>query len=280
MLDSADAFPLDPAESADADGDGQGDNADTDDDNDGIADTVDNCPLVANSNQVDCDGDGIGNACEAFPGDCNGNGVADSCDVSSGTSADCNSNGKPDECEDGSVWRSTGDMGGFWTTPSPKTSTGTLFNMPTTVTDVTITIKAVADLDATNESAVFYCGDQKLPIATLFAAGSPACGELSSASITMTPAQWNGIIATYGPNITVVLEPSFAVGQNCDGSSTNSIVGFSEVIVTYAQTSNDCNGNGISDLCETATGQVADCDQNSVPDSCQPDADSDGFINA
>ena len=268
------------APTGDNDNDGNPDCSDTDDDNDGIADTVDNCPLVANSNQVDCDGDGIGNACEAFPGDCNGNGVADSCDVSSGTSADCNSNGKPDECEDGSVWRSTGDMGGFWTSPSPKTSTGTLFNMPTTVTDVTITIKAVADLDATNESAVFYCGDQKLPIATLFAAGSPACGELNSASITMTPAQWNGIIATYGPNITVVLEPSFAVGQNCDGSSTNSIVGFSEVIVTYAQTSNDCNGNGISDLCETATGQVADCDQNSVPDSCQPDADSDGLINA
>ena len=268
------------APTGDNDNDGTPDCSDTDDDNDGIADTVDNCPLVANSNQADCNGDGIGNACEAFSGDCNGNGVADSCDVSSGTSADCNSNGKPDECEDGSVWRSTGDMGGFWTSPSPKTSTGTLFNMPTTVTDVTITIKAVADLDATNESAVFYCGDQKLPIATLFAAGSPACGELNSASITMTPAQWNGLIATYGPNITVVLEPSFAVGQNCDGSSTNSIVGFSEVIVTYAQTSNDCNGNGISDLCETATGQVADCDQNSVPDSCQPDADSDGLINA
>ncbi|MCP5128559.1 MAG: thrombospondin type 3 repeat-containing protein [Pseudomonadales bacterium] len=34
-------------------------------DSDGIADNSDNCTLVANASQLDTDGDGIGNACDA-----------------------------------------------------------------------------------------------------------------------------------------------------------------------------------------------------------------------
>ena len=36
-----------------------------DTDRDGILDSEDNCPLIANPNQEDMDGDGIGDACEA-----------------------------------------------------------------------------------------------------------------------------------------------------------------------------------------------------------------------
>jgi hypothetical protein len=36
----------------------------TDSDSDGVADTVDNCPLVPNPAQTDTDGDGLGNACD------------------------------------------------------------------------------------------------------------------------------------------------------------------------------------------------------------------------
>ncbi len=35
--------------------------------------------------------------------DCNGNGIPDACDITSGTSADCNGNFVPDECEDGTI---------------------------------------------------------------------------------------------------------------------------------------------------------------------------------
>ena len=50
----------------DTDGDGIGDVCDslTDSDRDGVADGSDNCPLVSNQDQKDTDGDGIGDACD------------------------------------------------------------------------------------------------------------------------------------------------------------------------------------------------------------------------
>jgi hypothetical protein len=48
----------------DTDGDGIGDACDPDDDNDGVFDEDDNCPLVYNPDQKDSDGDGVGDACQ------------------------------------------------------------------------------------------------------------------------------------------------------------------------------------------------------------------------
>ena len=50
----------------DNDGDGLCDNKDNDDDNDGILDLTDNCPFVANANQVDNDHNGKGIACDQY----------------------------------------------------------------------------------------------------------------------------------------------------------------------------------------------------------------------
>ncbi len=46
------------------DGDSVGNVCDDDDDNDTVLDSVDNCPLIANTDQADTDGDGLGDACE------------------------------------------------------------------------------------------------------------------------------------------------------------------------------------------------------------------------
>ena len=62
---------------------------------------ADNCPLHANPDQVDCDGDGLGDYCALELGascDCNHNGIPDECDIADGTSADVDANGIPDEC--------------------------------------------------------------------------------------------------------------------------------------------------------------------------------------
>jgi gliding motility-associated-like protein len=58
----------------DTDGDGIGDVCDDDDDNDGVLDVDDNCPLVANTDQLDTDEDGVGDVCDI---DSDGDGILD-----------------------------------------------------------------------------------------------------------------------------------------------------------------------------------------------------------
>ena len=69
-----------------------------DSDQDDIPDIDDNCPDVYNPDQADCDGNGIGDACDPFT-DCNINLIPDVCDIADGTSEDCNTNDVPDECD-------------------------------------------------------------------------------------------------------------------------------------------------------------------------------------
>jgi hypothetical protein len=66
--DEIDNCPFAPnTNQLDIDGDGQGNACDDDDDNDTSADNNDNCPLVANPDQADSDGDGLGDACDLEP---------------------------------------------------------------------------------------------------------------------------------------------------------------------------------------------------------------------
>lgn len=70
---------------ADGDGDGVGDCCDPDEpdqDGDGVADECDNCPTVYNPGQLDTDGDGVGDACPTcLDCDGDGDGVIDGDDV-------------------------------------------------------------------------------------------------------------------------------------------------------------------------------------------------------
>ncbi len=75
--DPVDAFPNDPAETADTDGDDVGDNADLDDDGDDVPDVEDDFPLDP-AETADTDGDGIGNNADS---DDDGDGVPDTEDA-------------------------------------------------------------------------------------------------------------------------------------------------------------------------------------------------------
>jgi hypothetical protein len=72
-----------------------------DTDGDGRPDASDNCPTIANPTQADCNGNGIGDACELAAGapDCNTNTIPDSCELAAGTSFDCNTNTVLDSCD-------------------------------------------------------------------------------------------------------------------------------------------------------------------------------------
>ncbi len=84
----------------DTDGDGIGDVCDNDDDGDGVLDVDDICPLTPNADQADTDGDGIGDVCDP---DIDNDGVLnddDSCPyITNPGQEDINGNGEGDACE-------------------------------------------------------------------------------------------------------------------------------------------------------------------------------------
>jgi hypothetical protein len=84
----------------DTDGDGMGDACDDDDDNDGVVDGSDNCKLLANTDQSDLDGDLKGDACDD---DDDNDGVPDTTDncvtVPNPSQADADANMVGDACQ-------------------------------------------------------------------------------------------------------------------------------------------------------------------------------------
>ncbi|WP_374506259.1 gliding motility-associated C-terminal domain-containing protein, partial [Flavobacterium sp.] len=67
ILDTIDNCPLvSNPNQLDTDRDGFGDVCDADDDNDGVNDISDNCPFIPNANQADRDHDGLGDVCDLF----------------------------------------------------------------------------------------------------------------------------------------------------------------------------------------------------------------------
>ncbi len=77
-----------------------------DTDGDGLLDTADNCPFVANADQTDSDGDGPGDACDVCPGgddslDTDGDTVPDLCDICPGGNdlVDGDGDGVPNFCD-------------------------------------------------------------------------------------------------------------------------------------------------------------------------------------
>ena len=90
IADHQDNCPVNPnADQLDSDGDGMGDACDTDVDGDGVSNTVDNCPNIANTDQANRDNDTYGDVCDS---DIDGDGLLN-------TEEDINSNGIVDTGE-------------------------------------------------------------------------------------------------------------------------------------------------------------------------------------
>ena len=101
VVESADNCPsVANSDQANGDGDSQGDACDDDDDADGVPDGSDNCPLAGGADQTDTDADGQGDVCDS---DDDADGVADGSDncrtLANADGADVDADGEGDACD-------------------------------------------------------------------------------------------------------------------------------------------------------------------------------------
>ena len=222
-----------------------------DSDGDGVPDAADNCPLIANANQSDCDSNGVGDACQS------------------------------------SVARSTGNMGAFG---SGVTASGTLAGVGSSLWPVRLTVKAVGDLNLATEFATLRLAGTVIT-STLFQQGASDCpAQPDQATIVLTAAQWNALVdASTGGTMTVSIAGNTLVNASqCPGAMSEVIATFTVSpdcnqngtldycdIATGATA--DCNTNGVPDSCDIAAGTAYDVDADGVPDSCEADCNTNNL---
>ena len=282
VVDASDAFPLDPMEFMDTDGDGTGNNADLDDDGDGIVDALDNCALIANSLQADCDSDGLGDVCEIAAGaaDCNASGIPDSCEIADFRLEDCNANGVGDVCEKQlDVDVSSGVLAPLgighpkvWIIPEAVLAVDT----------VRMELTATGDLSSNLE----YVTVEFPGFSYRAFNGNSTGGDDPDCTVKFVAVEIPAEVFNAAPqpdgSIRISLSPSAAVDPLFCGGST-----WIEARLRYTGAApSDCNANGVLDSCEIASGNQADSDGNGIPDECSnpilpcpPDFDGDGFVN-
>ena len=217
-----------------------------DSDGDGRPDATDNCPLVANPTQADCDSDGVGDACE-LP-----------------------------------FTRTTGNIGAFGigATGSPVVATGQFANCDHSASVVTVVVEVIGDLSSISEFATVTLGGPSGLTTDLFTVSGTDCPATpDTATWTISKAQWNALVDSAGGKAIV----SVSVSGTSAVSATQCAQPLTRVSVTYGSALGacDCDADGVSDAEEIASGAL-DCNRNSVPDSCDlasgtlPDCNANG----
>jgi formylglycine-generating enzyme required for sulfatase activity len=181
-------------------------------------------------------------------------------------------------------------MGAFsFATPA----SGTIANCVRATGPVTVTITVVADLgNNTNEYATLKIGGVVVENFLFLTTGHDCPATPDVATLIVSAATWNSFVAEYGANVPVQIVGAVLVDPaQCANP-------FSTVAVRYGGPNFDCNGNGLQDSCEIASG-AADCDSdgaldaceiaagqetdvdgNGIPDPCQGDCNANGLPDA
>ncbi|MEY4534683.1 MAG: hypothetical protein RLZZ246_1001, partial [Planctomycetota bacterium] len=155
-------------------------------DGDGVRDSADNCPLVANADQGDCDQDGTGDACESF------------------------------------VELTTGNMGAIG---SGVTTAGQLSGVATTLWPVTVTVRAVGDFNLATEYATLKLAGTTITT-TLFQSGASDCPATpDQASFVITAAQWNALVGANpgAPMPVTILGNSLVSATQCGAAAFSEV---------------------------------------------------------
>ena len=268
-----------------------------DPDTDGIPNSLDNCPTTSNPDQLDCNNNGIGEACETFP-DCNSNSLPDSCDIASGTSADADSNGIPDSCQPDcnlnnlpDAWEiATGRATDYNADGIPDTCQGAVMvdsttdnlgapsglatrehsftALPFAESAVTITIDLIGDLNRVTEY-VDVSLNGGTPRRFFEADGNDCPATPDRAIITLTRAEFNALISpSGGTGAILVVSMIGSPGVDSSECKNAALTQFRLQYVGIQAKSGDCNGNNRLDIAETHDGTTPDCNLNTVPDSC------------
>ncbi|MHC4796701.1 MAG: thrombospondin type 3 repeat-containing protein, partial [Planctomycetota bacterium] len=235
--------------------------------------------------QDDCNNNGIQDICDLHAGnsrDCNRNGVLDQCDIFGGTSQDCNANTVPDDCEVGAtvIFQSKQLYPFGYQRPQRYT----LISPPRASGYVTLTIKARGDFGncqncgIVNEHfSVYLYGANYKHIASLgrllWGYGQD-CPTVPNVGEILVPASAYNMAIDTG---TVII--SMVPYHTVDAYQCGSPPSFVQVEVRY-QTIPDCNGNGVLDVCDIASGTCGDINQNGVPDECEPDCNTNSIPDA
>ena len=265
-------------------------------DGDGITNSLDNCPTTANPDQLDCNHNGIGEACETFT-DCNSNSLPDSCDIASGTSADADSNGVPDSCQPDcnlnnlpDAWEiATGRATDYNVDGIPDTCQGAVMvdsttdnlgapsglatrelifaALPFAESAVDVIIDLVGDLNRVNEY-VEVSLNGGTPRRFFEADGNDCPATPDRAVITLTRAEFNALISAYGANSSLTVSLTGSAGVDSSECKNAGMTRFRLQYVGIQAKSGDCNGNRRLDIAETHDGTTPDCNANTVPDSC------------
>jgi hypothetical protein len=265
-------------------------------DGDGITNSLDNCPTTANPDQLDCNNNSIGEACETFT-DCNSNSLPDSCDISSGTSADADSNGVPDSCQPDcnlnnlpDAWEiATGRATDYNVDGIPDTCQGAVMvdsttdnlgapsglstrehifaALPFAESAVDVIIDLVGDLNRVNEY-VEVSLNGGAPRRFFEADGNDCPAAPDRAVITITRAEFNALISANGANNSLTVSLTGSAGVDSSECKNAGMTQFRLQYVGIQAKSGDCNGNQRLDIAETYDGTTPDCNANTVPDSC------------